>query len=203
MGLKEFFAKINPFAKKEAEVGDKLATIGIYTISDPKLKQRLAELMNLIDEFDKPIMGTPLERLDAYSTRIQVSYFTVKRLAIPYLRIMDQANRVYGEALGAYEKFYEYTISHLSDYRRILSSDERIDRFEIMANFEFRIHAYLFMMMQTIIDWSFTGADVAPSYSISVQSMMPQQGHTLPAGIGPGFQQPQQQQQQLPPPMRD
>jgi hypothetical protein len=200
MGLIDNFKKLKFWGRgEERGVKDELAKIGVFSIADPKLQERLKEYEALIKMFDVPICDTvfkdekgvehiramiPDERLDAWNTRLQTAYFLYQRIAIPYLRVMDKENNIYGVAIKSYETLWRVTQSMIDDFKRIFKKEEMINKSEVMAGFEFWLHAYILKWLFTIIGWSFTGQDVAPSYSITVHAVAPQRGFTpQPSGL--------------------
>ena len=177
---------------------DELAKIGVYTIADVKAERREKERKEFNEKLSE--LGLPIEEKDVlkrvgiYRARLTDLYDIFKRVAVPYLRTMDSNNNHFAWGLKVLEHMYAVTMTYLGDFERIFKSDMS-NKEEVLAGMEYWIVAYIKSWIETFYDWSYGGLDMSPNYSITVQSPMLLGQHTLPAGLGPGFQQPNPEQQ--------
>lgn len=189
---KGFFARLKATieGKKRPSLQKTIENLGMYMLSDEKLKERLEALTALQEEISKPIEATDaFDRVEKLRDRLNMINSTMKQAAVPYGRAGDVG--MYAQAMQGWEMLYALSIDILNTCARSIEGvvveaskvkNEIVKKSMKMPIEELALKLEGFMNMEIypygmiIIDTSFYSKDVSPSYATVIQTIGEKRG---------------------------
>lgn len=181
---KSFFDKLKTAItkKKRPPIEASLENLGMYLLSDDKLRERLEAIRALHEEIIKPIKTRkPLKKIEGLRDRLNMINATMRQTAIPFGRAGDVG--AYAQAMQGWESLYSFSVDILNTVSKMIKANfvaiqENADAtigllnmMELADKMQGFMDIEVYPYGELIIDMSFFGRDVAPAYATMIQQM--------------------------------